>query len=97
MEALRNRLAVAIWNFEEHQLARDLHLTGHPYKPVPWADAHPLDREEYVQKAGAALTAIGLDDLDAAVERASMAIHEERFSSNMRDYGRAALEAVLTP
>jgi hypothetical protein len=74
-----------------------------------WYSSDDDDRhwERYTGAAGIALVALGLDDLDAAVERATVALLrmegaaedeiEESWLIAWRDHSRAALEAALTP
>lgn len=85
LDALRKRVAKAI---EDAHHAEMMAFLRGEYAANTWRP------EQY---AKAALAALGLDDFDAAVLRASVAVHEQRTSSSLLDYGRAALEAALTP
>jgi hypothetical protein len=72
-----------------------------------WYSSDDDDRhwERHTGAAGIALVALGLDDLDAAVERATDWLHESPWSQcNMgsdtcdtRPLARGVLEAALTP
>src|SRR4051812_21312666 len=100
MDQLRERVARAL---------SDTPGFWHPFGYDGWDALAAEDREWCLKLADVALAALGLDDLDAAVERGALALFEDHYGephgpgyaplrgSRWWSYAEDSIRAALTP